>query len=423
MPQLTEKLIRKRAEHNEGRLPDLEEVALHQEEIEKIENLERCCRHIKILLLQNNIIPKMEGLNKLHELDYLNLGLNNIEKIEGVERCESLRKLDLTVNFIAIENLEESVYNLKANIMLEDLYMQGNPCTDWAGFRQYTIAHLPQLKQLDGTMILPRDRILARQRLPQLKEDLDRVVERRLAEKAAAAGQPAEEGAYTRESRVDMYLELAQQKAEKDKQERERMGTEPKPPREVPGVYNARGQIRQCNEGKWDFNMDDSTEHGKVIFELGVPKYLETSQLDVDVNPLYVRVVVRDKVTQLKLPSEVKPDASKVQRSKITGWLRIDMPMVDPPVLRERQAPQPPEIEPLKQGAPKSELPPGPRLQEAVSIEGIYQDKRRVVKEQKPKQLLREVKTTHTGPRSSAKDITTGEDDDDDDVPPLEPRT
>ena len=55
------------------------EVALHQQELEGIDNLEACCRHLKILLLQNNIIPKMEGLNKLKELEYLNLALNNIE--------------------------------------------------------------------------------------------------------------------------------------------------------------------------------------------------------------------------------------------------------------------------------------------------------------------------------------------------------
>ena len=44
----------------------------------------------------------MENLNKLKELDYLNLALNNIAIVENVEGCESLRKLDLTVNFIEL---------------------------------------------------------------------------------------------------------------------------------------------------------------------------------------------------------------------------------------------------------------------------------------------------------------------------------
>ncbi len=50
----------------------------------------------------------MENLNKLKELDYLNLALNNIAIVENIEGCESLRKLDLTVNFIELENLKLS---------------------------------------------------------------------------------------------------------------------------------------------------------------------------------------------------------------------------------------------------------------------------------------------------------------------------
>jgi len=76
--RITEELLRKKAEHNEGMLSNLEEIALHQMEIEKIENFDLLCRHIKILLLQNNQIDEMENLNKLKELEYLNLALNNI---------------------------------------------------------------------------------------------------------------------------------------------------------------------------------------------------------------------------------------------------------------------------------------------------------------------------------------------------------
>ena len=56
MTKITEDLLRKRAEHNEGMLTTLEELSLHQQEISKIECLETLCRHLKILYLQNNII-------------------------------------------------------------------------------------------------------------------------------------------------------------------------------------------------------------------------------------------------------------------------------------------------------------------------------------------------------------------------------
>lgn len=432
MPRLTEALIRKRAEHNDGVLSDLEEVALHQQEIERIESIEACCRHIKILLLQNNIIPKMEGLNKLKELEYLNLALNNIPKIEGIEGCESLKKLDLTVNFVGVESLEESIYNLKANIRLEDLYLTGNPCEDWPGIRAYITAHLPQIKQLDGKLILPHDRIQARQQLPKLQSDLECAVQASLAKKFADAGKPVNEGAYTIESRNEMYLELAAQKEEKEANERRRMGTEPKPARVVPGVYNARGEIRQCNEGKYDFEIDDTSDPTKILFELGVPKYLDTTALDVDVNPLYVRCVIKDKVTQLKLPSEVRPDASKVQRSRMTGSLRIEMPLVDPRPSRASTGSKQPELEPLQPaGAPPKPAQAG-GAGGAVSVNGIYKDPRKLAKHTQS-ELLHEVKTTRVvaetpsvlgGAGAGGNGGGGGDDDDDDDgVPPLVPIT
>lgn len=86
MPQITRALIRKRAEHNEGIISSLEEISLHQEEIEGINDvLGSTCRKMKILYLQNNLIPKIENLVHLKELEYLNLALNNITKIEGLQ--------------------------------------------------------------------------------------------------------------------------------------------------------------------------------------------------------------------------------------------------------------------------------------------------------------------------------------------------
>jgi protein TilB len=91
MGKITEEILRKRSEHNEGVLSTLEEISLHQHDIEKIENLEKYCRHLKILYLQNNIIEKLENLEKLKELEYLNLAVNSISLIENLEQNESLK--------------------------------------------------------------------------------------------------------------------------------------------------------------------------------------------------------------------------------------------------------------------------------------------------------------------------------------------
>ena len=60
-----------RAEHNDGILATLEEVSLHQLNIEKIEFLGHMCKHLRILYLQSNLIARLENLHKLKVFDKL----------------------------------------------------------------------------------------------------------------------------------------------------------------------------------------------------------------------------------------------------------------------------------------------------------------------------------------------------------------
>lgn len=57
--------------------------------------------------------------------------------------CECLQKLDLTVNFVGRLS---SVQSLKHNIHLAELFLVGNPCTEFEGYRQFVVASLPQLE-------------------------------------------------------------------------------------------------------------------------------------------------------------------------------------------------------------------------------------------------------------------------------------
>lgn len=59
MSIVTENLIRKKSEHNEGIISTLEELSLHQEDVEKIEHINNWCKDIKILYLQANLISKI----------------------------------------------------------------------------------------------------------------------------------------------------------------------------------------------------------------------------------------------------------------------------------------------------------------------------------------------------------------------------
>ena len=76
----------------------------------------------------------------------------------------------------------------------------------------------------------------------------------------------------------------------------------------------------------YKYEFKESDDKTMVIFELEVPKFMDTSLLNVDVQPTYVRAEIKDKVTQLHWPDEVLVDRAKIQRSQTTGWLMITCP-------------------------------------------------------------------------------------------------
>ncbi len=62
-------------------------------------------------------------------------------------------------------------------------------------------------------------------------------------------------------------------------------------------MYTNAGDIRQCNEGKYEFKFSESSDKTSIIFELWVPKFMDTSLVNVDLNPSYVRVEIKGKIT------------------------------------------------------------------------------------------------------------------------------
>jgi len=341
---LTEELIRRKAEHNEGMLSTLEEIALHQLDIDRIETLNNC-RCLKIIYLQSNLIRKLEGLHRLKKLDYLNVALNNITKIENLHSCESLRKLDLTVNFIDLDELH-TVGSLKNNTMLRELYLTGNPCQQgWeGGYRDYVIATLPQLELLDGVAITKSERIKAVQRLPQLQAELaelaprakarrEELYRRRAAKKAAIAAGELEDDTvdeWCPETRVDDQRELREIEQQKEKQRAEAQKRDlfhDPTPRER-RLFKDDGTPNQMNTAKWPFSIDDDGE--SIIVDLALPKFLDSAQIDADVQPTYVRVSAKKNTFQVVLPAEVLADASQAKRSATTGHLLLTCPKVHP---------------------------------------------------------------------------------------------
>ncbi|KAI4471542.1 leucine rich repeat protein [Holotrichia oblita] len=330
MVGITEELIRKKSEHNEGIIGTLEELSLHQENVEKIENLGNWCKNLQILYLQSNLIAKIENLHKLKKLVYLNLAINNIEKIENLERCESLEKLDLTLNFIGDI---ESVLSLKANANLRHLYLTGNPCTDFKDYRNYVIAHLTQLETLDNQEVKRSEVITALQRLDEIEkvvrkdqrkyQDFRRLQVERLSEVDYNISDE-EFWKSTSEHAPEVRIEMAKRsKKSRDSSDDDKKRKH----KRVVSLFTKDGRPLNVNQAKLDFKFCDE-DPKELILDIGIYKYLDTNLIDVDLQPIFVKLTVKGKVFQFVLPEEICTDKSTAQRSQTTGRLVIRMPKV-----------------------------------------------------------------------------------------------
>lgn len=345
---ITVALLRKRAEHNEGCLSTLKEIACHQQDIEKIDVIGDVCRQLEIIYLCNNYIPRIEGLYHLKSLKYLNLAINNITTIEGLEGCEFLEKLDLTLNFIAEAT---SLVKLRANVHLQTLHLTGNPCTSVPGYRDFALTTLPQLQTLDGSDVIPSALIRAHQsRDEAIQELMDERVklaeQQRINDELRAKGIDPNPPKYD-EKGEKLYGHSAAERLEilRDQEERERIRKEKenyKEPgsigeawqkyREKPKVPTVEediakyGRVLQRNEGKVPYTMQQ--EKDTVIIEVDVGKFIATSSISLDVQPTYCRMEIKGKVLQLVFPGEVMVSAVKVERAQVNGKLKLTAPVL-----------------------------------------------------------------------------------------------
>lgn len=93
--------------------------------------------------------------------------------------------------------------------------------------------------------------------------------------------------------------------ADKERKEKEKYPDKYKE-KKISPMTRPDGEIRQCNEGKYKFKLREWDDADYTFFEIEVPKYLDTSLLEVNLNPKYVSVRIKGKLTQLKLLDEIK---------------------------------------------------------------------------------------------------------------------
>lgn len=361
MTRITIDLLRRRAEHNEKNLRTLEEITLHQFDIEKIELIGSVCKNLKILFFQNNLISKIENLHRMKSLEYLNLALNNITLIENLHRCESLKKLDLTVNFIDIDNLERSIFNLQKSQFLGELFLTGNPCQSFADYRAFVISQLPQLKRLDAEEITLEERLNAEEKKEEILEKLrieasikrkEKMEKEKEIEELKKQGTfKIDENQHTPEARFQTYLN-EQEQEKNDKLEKEAQAKFGKPKDQLKEVRKKLGEWAeegedgklpsQRNQHRLEFKMEEDDGEGNIIYLIQCPKFIDTNLLDVRIHPLWFQAVIKGKSILLHLPAEVICHKCRVRRVLSTGWLELLLPRCNPlPRIRKKKCAKP----------------------------------------------------------------------------------
>jgi protein TilB len=68
----------------------------------------------------------------------------------------------MTLNFVDIDTLEESIEELTYPHNFVELYFTGNPCMKWEGYRPYVVAKLEKLRRLDGEDVTRSERLAAK---------------------------------------------------------------------------------------------------------------------------------------------------------------------------------------------------------------------------------------------------------------------
>lgn len=149
------------------------------------------------------------------------MAVNSVKKIEGIRRCESLNKLDLTLNFVDLEDLKDSCEEMEWCENLIEVYMVGNPCTDWEHFREYVIAKCPQIMRLDGTDVTRSERLTAKTKLEELEAELEQIAANNVAKKEYDKKEGITPHQWSPEERWNSYVEDQEKKKQQDEESKQ----------------------------------------------------------------------------------------------------------------------------------------------------------------------------------------------------------
>ncbi|KAM9351166.1 leucine-rich repeat-containing protein 23 [Symphorus nematophorus] len=126
--------------------------------------------NLQQLYLAQNVIKRLEGLEKLERLTKLHLRDNQLETLDGLSpNMKVLQYLNVRGNVIFDENALQSLRLVSKS--LRALVISENPLVETTDYRMSVLILLPQLERLDKDHVSPEERTEALERIKELKEE------------------------------------------------------------------------------------------------------------------------------------------------------------------------------------------------------------------------------------------------------------
>ena len=96
---------------------------------------------------------------------------------------------------------------------------------------------------------------------------------------------------------------------------------------------------KQRNVMKLEFEIDDNYgEYNEILrILIEAPKFMDTSEIFIDIHPLWLQSIIKQNSLLLHLPCEIIVNESKVRRIMSTGWLELLMPKANYKIKKKRK--------------------------------------------------------------------------------------
>ncbi|KAF5903520.1 leucine-rich repeat-containing protein 23 [Clarias magur] len=145
-----------------GKLTNLVSLELRGNHLETTDGI--YLPNLKRLYLAQNEIKRLEGLDKLEHLTILHLRDNQLDTLDGISSSmKSLQYLNIRGNLVSSQQAIKSLVGVGHTLRV--LVLLDNPISEMEDYRLMVISHLPFLERLDKVHVSPVEQDEAQERM------------------------------------------------------------------------------------------------------------------------------------------------------------------------------------------------------------------------------------------------------------------